>query len=396
MTFIWDSPADTWDQATDTWDIEAPVNGYTNPKAGAQYEVLAADLKTGIIREAIPFDSLQYGRTLNAAGAFSGTISTRHPKATRENLDPSRTLIHVLRNGVCQWSGILWTALADIGEQNQLQVGGEGYFSYFAGPGGQASQGRFLKTDKVYTASDQLSIVQDIITWAQAQPGGDLGIVIGDETSGQIIARTYLATERHNIGSLITDLAGDTNAFDFSFDTDFSTGSPITTLHLWYPMQGRTATDLVFELGSNISQLQWSVDGTLQANSVDIVGQGTSGVTPIGSAADTSALSAYPLLESVQQAKATGTIDVPTLTSEAQSYLNTVDAPVETLPMLMSLVRSDIQPGVWTMGDWVNVVAHDGYVDFDETFRITADQVSVDSEGSEQVQITFEQAATFS
>ena len=48
------------------------------------------------------------------------------------------------------------------------------------------------------------------------------------------------------------------------------------------------------------------------------------------------------------------------------------------------------------MGDWVNVVAHDGYLDFDDTFRITADQVTVDAQGSEQVQLTFEQAQTFS
>ena len=94
-----------------------------------------------------------YGHVLNNAGAFSGSISVRHAKATRENLDPSRTLIHVLRDGVCVWSGILWTALADVGEQNQLQCAAEGYFSYFAGPGGQSSQGRFLKVDKTYTGT---------------------------------------------------------------------------------------------------------------------------------------------------------------------------------------------------------------------------------------------------
>lgn len=364
--------------------------------SGPDYTILAADLLTGTIREEIPFDTFNYGHVLNAAGAFSGTISVRHPKATRENLDPSRTKLHVLRDGVCEWSGILWTALADVGEEDQLVCGAEGYFSYFAGAGGQTSQGRFLKADKLYTGVDQLAIVQDLITWAQAQPGGSLNIVVGAETSGQLITRTYFATDRHNIGSLLSDLAADTNAFDFSFDTNYSSGSAVTTLHLWFPMQGRTDTSLVFELGSNISELQWSVDGTLQANSVDIVGTGSGGVTPIGSAVDTSVLGSYPLLESVQQAKSTGTIDIPTLTAQASSYLATVDAPVETLPMLMARISADIQPGVWTMGDWVNVVARDGYLDFDETFRITADQISVDAEGGEEVQITFEQAATFS
>lgn len=364
--------------------------------SGPDYVIKAADLLTGEIREEIPFDSFNYGHTLNAAGAFSGTISVRHPKATRENLDPSRTILHVLRDNICVWSGILWTALADIGEQDQLQVGAEGYFSYFNGAGGQTSQGRFLKQDVVWGGGDQLGLVQRLIDIAQAQPGGDIGVVVGSEASGVILFRDYFAIDRHNIGALITSLATDANGFDFSFDTDFSSGSPVTTLHLWYPMQGRRTTDLVFELGANISELQWSVDGTQQANSVDIVGTAGSGVTPIGSAVDTSVLGSYPLLESVQQATNTGTIDIPTLTTEAQSYLNTVDAPIETLPMLMSRVSSDLQPGVWTMGDWVNVIAHDGYIDFDETFRITADQVTVDAQGSEQVQLTFEQAATFS
>ena len=192
--------------------------------------------------------------------------------------------------------------------------------------------------------------MQLLIDWAQAQPGGDLGIVVGSETSGQAIDRTYLAQDRHNIGQLITDLTTDTNAFDFSFDTDFTSGSAVTTMHLWYPMQGRRSTNLVFELGANIVELQWSVDGSLQANSVDVIGQGTGGVTPIGSAVDTGILSAYPLLETVQQQKSTGTIDVGTLTTQAQSYLNTVDFPVETLPMLMATVTPDLQPGVWSNG----------------------------------------------
>lgn len=363
--------------------------------AGPDYVIQAADLKTGAIREEIPFDTFSYGHNLNAAGSFSGTISYRHAKATRANLDPSRTLLHVLRDGVCVWSGIMWTALAGEDGSNQLQVGGEGYFSYFNGPGGQTSQGRFLKLDKAYI-DDPLAIVQDLITWAQAQPGSIDFIQVGSETSDTSIVRQYLAIDRHNIGALITDLSSDTFAFDFSFDTDVSSGAPVTSMHLWYPMQGRRSTTLVFELGTNISQVQWSIDGTLQANDVDMIGQGTSDVTPIGSASDTSALAAYPLLETVQQAKSVGTIDVATLTTEAQSYLATVDNPIETLPMLMSLVTPDLAPGVWSMGDWVNVEAHDGYIDFDETFRITADQVTVDPQGSEQVQLTFEQAATFS
>jgi len=361
---------------------------------GPAYTILAADLKSGTVREEIPFDTFTYSRALNAAGAFSGTIGVRHPKATRGNLDPSRTLLYVLRDGVCVWSGIHWISDADSGSQNQLVVSGEGFFSYFNGAGGRTSQGRFLKTDKVYTNADPLHIAHDVITWAQAQTGGNIGVVVGSETCSQLVSRTYLASERHNIGAILTDLStAATYGFDFSFDTDFSSGSAVTKMHLWYPSKGQTAikTDLVFDLEANIASIQHSIDGTSQANDVDFVGQG---IGAIASVSDTGALTAYPLLETVQQATSAGTVASTPLEAQATSYLAAVDNPIETLPGLTLRVRADAEPGDWTVGDWARVIAHDGYIDFDGYFRIIGDSISVDEQGSEQVQISFQQAAS--
>lgn len=362
---------------------------------GARYVVLVADLLTKTIRDEIPFDSFSYTHALNAAGSFSGTISVRHPKATRENLDPSRTALYVLRNDVCMWSGILWTAKANVGSSNQLQVGGEGWFSYFLGAGGNAQHGRFLKANKTFNTTDQLAIVEQLVTWAQSQPGGDLGIVWTPKLCGVGRTVSYTASQRTNIGQAIQDLAAMANGFDFSFDTAWTATTPITVMNLWYPMQGRRTTGLVFELDSNIMQLTWSIDGTLQADSVDVVGSGTNTSTPIGSAIDTAQLDSYPLLEEVEQAKSATGATTTLLNAQAASLLSASKVPVETLPMMMSRVTPYLAPGMWTMGDWCRVAAHDGYLTFDESFRIIGDQVTVDAQGSEQVQPTFAQAGAF-
>lgn len=356
---------------------------------GADYAIIVADLLTGVARDEIPFDTFTWGRQLNAAGSFSGTIGVYHQKATEENLDPGRTAIYVLRNGVCVWSGILWTALPDIGQQNQLQVGGEGLWSYFAGAGGQTSQGRFVKADLEYDAVDQLAVAQALIAWAQAQPGGNINVQIGTETSGVFTSQLYQAANRPNIGTLIKTLSQQVGGFDYSIDTDFSSGAPISTLHLWYPMQGRRDSELVLELGTNILTIQPQTDSTIQANSVDMVGSDGS----IGSDQDTSVLGAYPLLETVQQAPST--VVAGDLAGGATSYLAAVDMPVKTIQNLQAQVTSDFAPGVYSMGDWVQVIARAGYMNVNGAFRITADQVSVDAQGSEQVGLTFASAGTF-
>lgn len=362
---------------------------------GPEYRVLCADLLSGTIKESIPFDTFTYGHALDAAGSISASIDVRSPKAKRENLDPSRTSIFVLRDGVCVWSGIMWTALADIGQQNQLQVGGEGYWSYFLGPGGNTGRGRFLKADQVYTSVDQLFVAQDLINWAQQQPGGDIGIVVGDETSGVLTSQAYGSLTRPNIGTLIQTLASLPGGFDYSIDTDVSSGTPISSLHLWYPMQGRRDTGIVFRLGGrSITSLQQSIDGTEQANSVDFIGTGVDGLTPIASSQDTSVLDSYPLLETVQQGSQTDT-SLDDLQSEADSYLAAVDGPVLSLPGFTANVTKDFAPGDYSMGDWVTVVAHDGYLDFEDTFRIVGDSIAVDANGSEQVTLTFAAAGTF-
>lgn len=363
--------------------------------AGSKYTIIVADLLSGVVRDEIPFDTFSYAHVLNAAGSFSGTISIDHPKATRSNLDPSRTAVYVLRDGVCVWSGILWTVQADVGQQNQVQVGAEGWFSYFYGPGGQTSRGRFIKDD-VRIAADPCLLAQALIEDAQAPLGAQLGIVTGDSEYGpNFVDITWQSVERTNVGQAILDVAESAAGFDFSFDTDVTSGTPVTSFRTWYPMQGRRNTGLVFELGANVTQLTEMVDGTVQANSVDVIGQGIDATTLIGSAIDTSQFTAYPLLETVQQSKSQTGSSQAVLDLEAQSWLAALTLPVDNLPNIAVRVTPDMAPGVWTMGDFCTVIARRGFLDLAETYRIIGDQITVDAQGGETVAITFATAASF-
>lgn len=360
------------------------------------YEILAADLLTGTIRDGIPFDSFNWGRTLNAAGAFQGTINVRAKQATAATLSPGNTLIHVMRKGVCVWSGIMWTALPDVGFQNQLQVNAEGFFSYFAGAGGQSSQGRVLTVDKTYTATDQLAVVQSLISWALGTSTQVPLISVGAETSGVDITVAYTGTDWNNIGTLISDLAGTTGAFDFSFETSFSTGSPVTSLKLWYPQQGSSSSTNVFELGANISKLQQQIDSTQQASSSYWKNPNSSDGLPSLTLIRTP-ISGYPVMDTVQQGSGTLATGSTAFGDQVASYADTVQNPVKTIPQLNGIIQTGtFEPGDWSIGDHCIVTANDGYLDFSDTYRIVADQVTVDAQGNEVVALTFDNAEVVS
>lgn len=344
------------------------------------YRYLVADLLTGTIKEEMPFSSVKFSHVLNRPGAFSASIGLRHSKATRDVLDPGRTAIHIERDGVIVWSGILWTAKASI-ENASLELGGEGWWSYF--------RHRKIRTTKTYTAQDQLFIVRDLINYAQSITGGNIGVVVGSETSGVTRDRVYYHYERKNLGEAVEQLAEVQGGFDFAIDCAWSGGSVVKTLILSYPRRGRI-TDLTFQLGTNIQGLSQEVDATRQANLIDSIGSGEADAMLIATAADTSQLTAYPLLEDVTSYK---DISVSaTLQAHAASDLAKQKRPVTRIPTLLAVQSNpDAGLGTYITGDSVQVVGSDGWLTVSERMRIQVIDVAVDTNGKETVSLQFAQ-----
>lgn len=352
-----------------------------------RYRVLAADLLTGAIREEIPFQTVKYTHQLNAPGTFEGTLGMRHPKATRANLDPGRTAIHVERDGLIVWSGILWTCrAASTGMNPTLTCDAQGWWSYF--------KRRTLRVDKTYTNSDQLAVAQDLINYAQAQPGGNLGVVVGAQTSGFTLSATYAGVDRQNIGQVVETMAAQAGGtpslpggFDFAVDVAWSGASVVQTLNWYYPKRGQRL-NLVADLAANLSQYEQDVDASTMANAVDAVGSGSGASKLVVTASNPNVLGTYPLLDA--QTSHTYITDNPTLAAAAAADLAVVQTPLVTWPNTQGLVGNpDLMIGNFRTGDLLYFTGSDGYISAGGSWqRVTQWEVDVDEQGMETLIFT--------
>lgn len=349
------------------------------------YRYLVGDLVPSSgngIREEMPFSTVKYSHILNSPGAFSATMGLRHKKATKSNLDKGRTAIHVERDGVIVWSGILWTARGGA-RAGSVEIGGEGWWSYFR-------RKRRIRATKTYAGQDQLLIARDLLNYAQAQTGGNIGIVVGSETSGVNRDRTYWHYERKPIGEAIEQLAAVEGGFDFAIDVAYDgTGLIVKTFRLHYPRRGRV-TDVVWELGANLEDLTQAEDATGAANLIDALGAGEGDAMLIATAADTSQIGPYPLFEDTVSYK-----DVSvqaTLQGHADLELRQRARPIVTLPTLLARPAApDTTLGSFIVGDSLTVRGSDGWISVNERMRIQSYEVSVDENGKETVAVAFAQ-----
>lgn len=339
----------------------------------ARYRYLVADLMDGTIREEIPFKGVRYGVELNEPGTFTATLALSHPKATRENFEVNRRAIFVEREGNITWGGML-TAFRV--EKRRLTVAALGFGHYL--------NRRRIRVDKVYEQVDQLAIARDLVAYAQSVNGGNIGITLGSETSGVLRDRTYMATDRKQIGEAITQLSEVQGGFDYAFESAWE-GTPPTIvrrLTLNYPRRGRTA-NLVFEYGGNVTDYSYALDGTDQETVVDALGAGDGPAMVIASADDPSLV---PVMDGVVTLK-----DVTEWHTLQHHALTRLMAKRQAREGLTLTVRPTPEAVVGTFieGDTVRAKVDDGIVQVDKPMRIYAYGVSVsDKTGAESIQLS--------
>jgi len=365
----------------------------------AVYTYLSADLLTGTVREELPLTGVRWSKVLNGPGALNANIRYTHPKATRANLDPGRTAIFVRRNGLVVWGGILWTARKVKGN-DVLSLGCEGFWSYF--------RRRRLRHNIKFTNVDQLTIFKELIRYTQGQPvtqatsgngtypqpNGDIGVLLGDETSGVLRVKTINGFERSIVGNELESLASLSGGFDFAIEvTEPTSHNFVKTLRLGYPRRGRR-TNIVFEQGKNVKLLDWQIDADRLENRVDALGSGEGPAMLISTAQDTNVLDqGYPLLDGTVSHKDVTRLE--TLAAHAQRRLTEHKLPV-SIPVLSLRVTEEGEVGSFIEGDECLVRADDGFVQFDNYYRVIEYLVDVSNEGDETIDITFaESEATF-
>lgn len=365
-----------------------------------QYRYLAYDLRTNALQEELPLKGVKFGGVLNGAGSFSGTLPLNVPVQSSPGVfgskaaalltatTPGRSVVYVERDGVLiPDSGyIVWTRNYS-SDSPSVALGGLSLWSYFRHRYNNATLGP-------YTAVDQLTIARNLINSAQAQPGGNIGVTVGAETSGVLRDRTYNGYEHKQHAEAVEQLAAVINGFDFGIDVASVGGVPTKTFRLSYPRRGRTITDSghVFEVGRNIISYTYPEDATGQANRAYVIGAGDGADMLVGTQSRTDNIDAgWPLLE-MQAASKDVTVQA-TVDAQATALVNAHAWPV-VIPQVTVSAGSDPVLGAWIVGDDAKFVFGTAGTDprfpvrTELIFRIVGYECIPGDEGQELVTLT--------
>jgi hypothetical protein len=354
-----------------------------------QYRYLFADLLTNQILAELPLTGVSFSQQLNTAGTFTAKLQLSGIGAADLNVAnatiPARTAVYVDRGGVLVWGGVLWKREFTSKDQTLTLIARE-FESYF--------ERRRITADVVFTG-DQLAAVQSIVNTAQAATNGNIGVMVGSETSGVTVNRTIYGYEYKTVFTAIQDLSRTSTGFDFNIFVYYdASNNPAKLLRLGYPRYGKTysATSLsatVFELPGNIIEYAWPEDGSLAANYIFTLGAGPNPGRLTYTAFDGSKIAAgWPLLE--EQANYSDVADSTLLAGLGNGQVAVVSYPPTTIKITIP-ASSDPILGSYEVGDDARVrILDDRFTSqLDAIYRIVAFAVQVgDSNNAETVTIT--------
>lgn len=239
----------------------------------------------------LPLSGAQVTTTLSGPGGLSGTVPVEAGRLKRPDGQPL----------LAEWGAAVW-AEAD----GQIRGGGIVTRSELDGPSwalecvgisGYVQGLPWTGTQYQGIQVDPLAVVRAIWARAQANPGGDLGVLVDSTTSPvrvgtapeqvefQTGAGTDVAFEAGplvlawwqtpDMGKVVDDLASGT-PFDYLEETAWGSGDALVhRLRLGYPRLGRRRDDLRFVIGENVSVVPaMTRDGDNYASEVLVLGAG--------------------------------------------------------------------------------------------------------------------------
>lgn len=198
----------------------------------AEWEWRAYDLASGAPLGLIEMADWSHTDILDDAGSWTATMAGRSSAIRRDYLTatmPGRSVIVPIRNGVpLGFAGIVWS-------RDAPRIAGAGLLSYF--------DRQPLNTRKAYVASDQHSVIKDLIDWVQTN-GGNIGVDTSQVTlSGVVRTQTWEKWEEKNVGEAIRQKGDNLGGFDFDVRVEYDAGVLVRRLRLWTPRRGRSYLD---------------------------------------------------------------------------------------------------------------------------------------------------------
>lgn len=356
------------------------------------YRYLFCDLVTNTVIGELQLTGVSFTQQLNQAGTFQGRILLSGVQSAQLNIPnstiPGKCGIYVDRNGTLVWGGVIWGRNYNSTEQT-LSITAREFESYF--------ERRRINTTQAFTNTDQLVIARTLITNAQAQPYGNIGVNVGTETSGVLVNRVYYSYELKTVYSAIQDLSRQTNGFDFNIQVAYVGGIPTKTLVLGYPRTGtvysiNNATAPVFEFpAGNIVEYEYPEDGSIAANKIYALGAGSNEGKLISIASDnTKYTDGWALLE--DQANYSDITDATVLGQLATGQVNAVSYPPTVIKIIVP-ASAVPQFGTYNIGDDARLRITDNRFPsgLDAVYRIVGFNVQPGEDGPERVTITLTQ-----
>lgn len=355
------------------------------------YRYLFADLLTNEIVGELPLTGVAFTQQLNQAGTLSGHLllsgMTTAQFNVNESTTPARTAIYVDRNGDLIWGGVIWGRSYNSADQT-LSITAREFESYF--------ERRRITTTVDFQNIDQLVIARTLVTDAQSVASGDIGVIVGTETSGVLIDRTYYYYEIKGVYPALQDLSRAENGFDFNIQVSYDpiTNEPLKTLVLGYPRSGTIydvndpeALVFIFPAG-NIVEYEYPEDGAIAANVVYALGAGSNEGKLLETAQDTAKLAdGWPLLE--EQANYSDVTDSTYLAELANGQVLAVAYPPTTIKIVVpAYVTPEL--GSYQIGDDARLIITDERFPntLDAVYRIVGLSVQPGEDGPERVTIT--------
>lgn len=263
------------------------------------YRYLLIDVLTNSIQAELPFTNVNFTQALNAAGTFTGDILLSGLPATANasaSTIPGKNYVAVDRDGVIVWAGIIWHREYNSTSQH-LTITAREFESYF--------EKRRITSTVAFTNTDQLTIAQSLVNTAQLAANGNIGVLVGSETSGQLVSRTFYGYELKSVYQALLDLSRSRNGFDFNISCYYDgSGNVAKSLILGYPQSGvryssTSVTAPVFEFpAGNIIEYSYPEDASLLATSMTAIGAGSNEGMLLSNSLSTTQLAAgWPLYE---------------------------------------------------------------------------------------------------
>ena len=355
------------------------------------YRYLFADLLTNSVLAELPLTGVSFTQQLNQSGTLNGHILLSALQSAQFNVNastiPGRSAIYVDRNGDLIWGGVIWNRTYNSAQQT-LNLTAREFESYF--------ERRRVTTTQNFTNTDQLVIARTLIDDAQLVTNGDIGVIVGTETSGVLIDRVYYDYELKNVYQSIQDLSRAEDGFDFLINVSYDpiTEEPIKTLVLSYPRSGviydvndPDAIVFLFPAG-NIVEYEYPEDASIAANIIYALGAGSNEGKLISIAQDTPKFTeGWAVLEDV--ANYSDITDATLLNELSLGQVLAVSYPPTTIKIV---VPAYIPPTLndYNIGDDARLIITDERFPgtLDAIYRIVALNVQPGENGPERVTLT--------